>query len=267
MLGDYAGRDKIPGKQIQLNRQRLKVKKGKKYSEVVFFGDLHYGNPSCDLERAKRMLDYCLKNGIHVFLMGDLLEFGTRNSVGASVYEQEQNPQEQMEFVMELFEPLAKAELILGSLIGNHEMRCWKDSGINVMKVICKTLNIPYLGPACWNIFYVGDQSYTIYALHGASGARFVYTKLKSLVDISHSFDADLLAEAHVHQLADDCQLVQEVDRTRKVVIERKKFLVLTGHYLSYSQSYVQEKGYPISKLGSPKVKFWSDRKDIHISY
>ena len=264
-LDELKGKDKK--RTVRLNRQRLAIKSGKDYSEVVFFGDLHWGSPACDIDKAKKMLDYCLEHKIYVFLMGDLIDFATRYSVGAGVYEQSLNPQKQMEFVVELLSPLAKSNLILGFIEGNHENRCFKETGINIAKIMAKQLDVPFLGMACWNIFYVGKQSYTVYSLHGSSGSRYVYTKLKSLVDISHSFSADLIVQGHVHELADASQIVQVLDKKRKVIMEKKKFLLLTGHYLNYDKSYGQAKGLPIGKKGSPKVKFWGDRFDIHISY
>jgi len=254
----------IIGRPIRLNKQILQVKPGKNYAEVVFFGDLHYGARECDLERAKRMLDYCSSKGIYVFLMGDLIEAGLKTSVGASVYRQKLNPQKQMEDVIDLLEPLAKKGLILGALEGNHELRIEKETGIAVMKVICRILKIPYLRSACWNWFKVGKQNYKVYALHGSTAARYTYTKMKVLVDISHSFNADLIVMGHVHEVSNTTQLVQDIDFRAGVVVEKKKFLFLTGSYLKYDTSYAQEKGYPIAKLGSPKVQLFANKHDIH---
>ena len=263
---DEKYKDGIVGRPIKLNIKELEVRPNKKYSEVIFCGDWHYGARECDVDRIKRMLDYCLKTKTYIFLMGDLIESGLKNSVGASVYRQIHNPQKQMEKVISFLEPLAEKKLILGILEGNHERRIEKETGISITKIISNFLHVPYLRSACWNLWKVGKESYTIYALHGSSGSRFIYTKLKALVDISHSFNADLMAMGHVHEIDDDSQIVQEVDKTRKIVIENKKFLILTGHYLRYDNSYVQEKGYPISKMGSPKIKFFSEKHDIHTS-
>lgn len=267
LLEEYVGKDKIRGKEIRLNRQRLQPIKGEDYAAFVAFGDLHYGLKECDIVRAKRMLDYCLAKNTYVLLMGDLMECGIKSSVGRSIYQQKLSPGEQLEAIIELFKPLAEKGLILGSLMGNHEDRILKLTGVNVIKIFCKTLDIPYLGDACWNLFYAGNQSYTVYALHGRSGSRFVYTKLKAAVDIAHTFDADLLLMGHVHELTDDFLQVQSVDKTRKKVIEKKRFIVLTGHYVGYDRSYAQMKGYPISKLGSPKIKLYTKKWDLHVSY
>ena len=41
----------------------------------------------------------------------------------------------------------------------------------------------------------------------------------------------------HVHESADVAIVVQSVDKKRKMVVEEKKFIVLTGSYLRYDDS------------------------------
>ena len=260
------GNDKIAGRPIRLNQVTLETKAGKDYAEVVLWGDVHYGARNCNIEKAKGMLDYCLENNIYLLGMGDLLESATRYSVGSGVYEQE-SPQKQIDDMTAWLEPLAEKGLILGLHTGNHEGRITKETGIDIMKMISKSLGVTYLGSACWNLFKVNKQNYLVYSLHGSSGSRYVYTKLKSLVDISHNFDADLICQGHINDCADTSMIVQKIDLRSKTVIEHKKFLVLSGHYLKYDNSYAQDKGFPIGKEGSPKIKFFSEKKDIHISF
>ena len=107
----------------RLNVQHLDIKNhGKDYAEVIFFGDTHWGSPQCDKERARKMIEYCVQKEVYVLLMGDLLEFATRGSVGAGVYEQLMNPHKQFDEAMEMLMPLAQKGLILGLLRGNHEL-------------------------------------------------------------------------------------------------------------------------------------------------
>ena len=267
MLKEYVGKDKTRGRKIRLNRKRLKYNHGKEYSSLILFGDLHLGHPGCDFERAERMLKHCVEKNIYVLGMGDYVEAGLRSSVGDSVYMQNLNPQDQMLEVIDLFTPLVEKNLLVGLLRGNHEERIIKNTSVDIVSLMCKMLKVSYLGAACWNLFYVGKQSYTLYALHGASGARFEHTKLKAISDVSYSFNADIVAQGHCHACIDDLLLVQTADRTRKMVVEQKKFVVITGHYLKYDDSYAQAKGIPLSKMGSPKIKFYGDKKDIHISW
>ena len=261
-LGKY--NDKLVGRPIRVNQQTLEVRKGKNYAELLFFGDLHYGSLGCDIDRAKRQLEYCLENNVYVLIMGDMIDCGLKSSVGASVYEQLVNVQSQIEFILDLLKPLVEAGLVVGIHTGNHEDRVTKEAGIDITKNWARELNIPYLGSACWSVFTVGSQRYTCYSLHGSSGSRFLYTKLKALLDISHSFSADIMAMGHVHELDSAFQLVQRL--VGNTVVEVKKLIILTGHYVKYEGGYVQRQGYPISKLGSPKIKLFADKKDIHVS-
>jgi len=236
-----------------------------KIEKVVFVGDAHFGSPQFDETRFLGMLDYCLTNRVSVLLMGDLLETSTRNSVGAGVYEQTSNPQSQHEQMVEWLRPLAKRKLILGALTGNHEERTYKDSGVNITKAMCRELNIKYLGDACWNQFRVGKQTYTVYSLHGRTGSRFDGTALLAVERISTSFYADLVAMGHVHKCVNSIVVMQKVTNGR--VVEHKKHLLITGAYLKYDGGYGQALGLPISKLGSPKVKFYANHHDILISW
>lgn len=267
-LAEYEGEDGIKGRPIRLNKQRLDTKEGKDYAELLFYGDIHYGHPACDIDRARRNRDYCLDNDVYMLGMGDYMEAGTRRSVGDSVYQQNLNPQDQLEFFMDFFEPVAEKGLLLGLIYGNHEARILKDTSVNVVKLLAKDLDVPYLGSACWNLFYVGDQpqSYTIYTLHGSSGSRFLHTKLKAVKDVGRTINADMIAMGHVHEKAEASTLEQKINKQNRTVEETKQYYILTGHYLNYDDSYAQERGYPIGKQGSPKVKLFSEKHDIHIS-
>lgn len=186
-------KDKIVGRPIRLNQKRLNKAKGKPYAEVIFLGDIHYGSPQCDVKRFLKMIDYCRQNNLYVFLMGDLVEVGTRYSVGAGVYEQNMPAQSQFEEMIEWLKPLAQKNLILGLHQGNHEERVYKETGVNISKIMANEFGVPYLGDACWNRFVVDNKNYYIYSLHGRTGSRFDGTALLALERISTSFFADLV--------------------------------------------------------------------------
>lgn len=249
---------------MNLNRQRLNIKKGKDYTEIVFIGDVHYGSKQCNVEKFEKILKFCLENELYVFGMGDMIESNSRHSVGAGVYEQ-LTPQQQIEDISEYLRPLAKKGLIVGYLTGNHENRVNKELGIDISKLICKDLSIPYLGYAGWSLFYIGSQSYSIYTTHGASSATLKHTKLKAVLDVSKSFEADLVAMGHIHDIIIDSAEYQKVNKKRKTIEVRKSYVIVTGHYYNYG-GYAQEKGYSLTKIGSPKVKLFSDKFDIHVS-
>lgn len=257
--------DKIIGRPIRLNQKTLLVKSGKDYAEMLFIGDVHYGSPQCDVSRFLRMLEYCSKNNLAVLLMGDLLEMSTRDSVGAGIYEQDVKAHTQFEQMVEWLKPLAKKNLLLGLHSGNHENRVYKSTGVNISKAMANELGVSFLSDACWNLFRVGSQRYTCYSLHGATNSRFDGTALLAAERISASFDCDILAHAHTHKSANASVVIQSV--VKNSVKEYKKHLILTGGFVRYDGGYGQTSGMPISKLGSPKVKLFSSRHDVSISW
>lgn len=262
----YAGMAKLAGRPTRLNKVELQVREGKEYAELLLFGDLHLGHEQCDIRSAQEMLDWAMEHKAYVLLMGDLIEAGLRESVGDSVYQQVFNPQKQMEAVVKMFKPLAKEHLIIGLHRGNHEARISKTAGIDICKIMANLLGVRYLGGACWSMLTVGSQKYSIYSMHGHSGARFKHTKLKAVVDLCGWISSDVVAMGHVHSIAAEPVMRQQVDFRNRQVKEVKCYVVLTGSYLKWDRSYGQEAGYPVSRIGSPKAMIWGNEHNIHFS-
>jgi len=194
-----------------------------------------------------------------------MIECATRHSVGSGVYEQDKPANSQHEQMVEWLKPLADKKLIVGSHSGNHEDRVYKETGVDIAKALARELKIPYLRDACWSEFRVGSQNYHLYSLHGRTGSRFDGTALLALERISTSFFADLVAMGHTHKCINSIVLMQRVQNG--LVKEHKKHLLITGSYLKYDRGYGQTLGLPISKLGSPKCKFFASKKDILVSW
>ena len=51
----YRGQDKIPGRPVRLNKISLEPRQNKDYAEVIFWGDIHFGYPTSNLEKAEAM--------------------------------------------------------------------------------------------------------------------------------------------------------------------------------------------------------------------
>lgn len=255
--------DAIRGRPIRLNRQRLQHKDGS--ADVLFIGDTHLGASNCDEERLNENIAYCLSHDQYVFCMGDIIECGTRHSVGCSVYEQKYPAGKQYEVALDLFRPLAERKLIIGFHQGNHSERVLKEVGFDVSKAMARELHVPYLGDACWSKFLVGGQSYDIYTLHGRANARFDGTALLALERLSGPFFCDLCACGHMHKAVNAIVNMQRVQNGS--VVEHKKHLLITGSYLKYEKSYAQTFGLPPTKLGSPKVRFYADRHQLTIHW
>jgi len=175
---------------MKLNVKRLRVKKGKKYTEVLFFGDWHYGHPTAVSDKAIANLKYCLDNDVYVITMGDLVECSIKSSIG-NVYEQLHDPQNQMDYIREILRPLAERGLILNMYNGNHEYRIEKETSLKITQNIARELKVPYGGYAGWNLLRVGNQNYKVYGTHGSSGSKHPHTKLKAAIDVSLQMEAE----------------------------------------------------------------------------
>lgn len=265
-LEAYASLARLSGRPTRLNKVELQVREGKEYAELLLFGDLHFGHAQCDIKSAQEMLEWAMENKAYVLLMGDMVEAGLRSSIGDSVYQQKLNPQKQMESVVKLLMPLAKAKLIIGFHSGNHEQRISQNTGIDISKIMANILHVKYLGYACWSMLAVGNQKYSMYSCHGKSGARFKHTKLKAVADLTGWLKADIVAHAHVHSIAAEPAMYQEVDFRNRVVKDGKCYVVLTGSYLKWDRSYAQDANYPITRIGSPKAMIWGNEHNIHFS-
>lgn len=264
-LEEFIGKDKLVGRPMKLNRVELQVN-SKGYAPLLFFGDLHWGSAQCQIKQAKAMLDWALKEKVYTLLMGDLLEMSLRDSVGHGVYQQKLNPQEQVEEMIALLQPLADAGLIIGLHTGNHEERITKGTGIDIMKMMSKVLKVPYCGYACWHLIKVGEQNYTMYSTHGSSNSTQSYTKLNAALKIGYFLNSDIIAYGHTHELSTATRIIQQIDMRSKTIVEKKQYIVMTGSYLGWEGGYAQVKGLPISKLGSPKAKFLAHEHDVHFS-
>lgn len=233
---------------------------------VVPMGDEHIGSKFYDEDLHKRNLEWCFENDIQLILMGDELETATKDSVGAGVFEQDQIVQEQLEKATELYKPLADKKLILGNHIGNHEARLYNHSGINVSKIFSKLLNISYLGVGAVHYFMVGNERYTFYTTHGASGSRLPHTKIKAVLNLANMIDCDVYCMGHLHTLDHHIRNFYRVDKKSRTIKEHNKHFVLTGSYLKHWNSYAQIKGYEPSRRGSPKIKLSGLENRIRVS-
>lgn len=252
---------------MKLLNRRLQNKKNKGYTELVFLGDSHAGAPTFEQEKFENMIQYCKEKKVYVVGMGDYIEAGLKTSVGDSVYKQKFDVQAQLDYITSIFTPLAEQGLLIGLLSGNHEARIEKDAGINVTKTISNILNVPYLEDNIYTILKVGGINYRCYFTHGSTMSRLPHTKMKKIMDLGNFVRADLFAMGHSHELATFTTPVKEFNLRNKTIDTKKKYFILTGGYLGYEGSYASTKGYPPTKIGSPKVKLFSNKFDIHISF
>jgi predicted phosphodiesterase len=238
---------------------RLSTDEDKKY--LLPLGDMHWGHPNCDQESVKGYLKWARKHNAWILLMGDLIENSTRDSVGAGVYEQILQPDQQKIEIINLLQPYT--DLIVGSLTGNHEERTYKASGMDPAKEIAGILGVPYMRYGGFIRAVVNGKGFTVYASHGASGAGTSTGKLNAVKKLAQIADADLYLMGHVHDLLTETVVRKTIDTRTKAIISRRQHFVVTGNFLTYEDSYSEMKCYIPSKIGAPRIRF---AEDIHVS-
>ena len=235
--------------------------------ELVLLGDEHIGSKFYDRKFHRKILDYIERKNMHVILMGDELETATRYSVGAGIYEQEEHLENQMEECISLYKNMAKKNKILGIHPGNHELRVYKESGIDITKVMAKELKISYLGVGKLHCFKVGKELYTLYTTHGNSGARMPHTKIKSAIDMENMVEANIYACGHLHQLSHHVKNFYKPLLRNKKVIEEQKHFLLTGSFLKHWGSYAHTKNMEPLRRGCVKIKLGGKKRYISVRF
>lgn len=242
----------------------IHVSTQEKRKYLLPIGDLHYGHPATDVYTFKGYLEWARENNAWILLMGDLIENGTRASVGAAVYEQIANPQQQMTAVKETLEPYK--DLILGALTGNHEERTVNMAGYDPTEDLCQYLRVPYLKYGAFLRLVVGSQGYTVYATHGSSGSAKLAGKINAAHSLALMADADLYLMGHVHELHADHKDRSYFNTKSKSISKQRQTFVLTGHFLGWWDTYSQKKNYAPGKIGAPRIFLDGTKSDLHVS-
>jgi predicted phosphodiesterase len=227
---------------------------------------MHFGHPNFREDLLDGYIKWILKHEAWVILMGDLVENSTRASVGSGVYEQTIPPSQQIDLIEKKLQPLVDKGLVLGTLTGNHEQRTLNLTSLDPTKILAKIWGVPYLKYGGFFYLRVGNQTYSIYATHGSTGAATSGGKLQAATKLALGFDADIYLMGHVHDLLTDQAIKYRYNPKRKTVEQIRKTFVVTGSYLDHAGSYAQMKTYQPSKLGSPRIRLSGVEKDVHVN-
>ena len=148
-------------------------------TKVILTGDWHIGSPASSFMEIMSIKEkYWLEKP--VILMGDLIDAGLDRGMQ---FDQEYNVTEQIERVRRVLKYLD----VRSCLIGNHEQRIFRQTGLELYKI----LGYPEL-------HYVEIDNCSFYVTHGRSGAKNPLTEFTKLFEF---VDADIMAIGHSHDL------------------------------------------------------------------
>lgn len=184
---------------------KIELSKEIKDLDICIFADEHIGDPNSDIEYLKERIKYVQENeNAYCILGGDLIDNATRTSI-SDTYAQLYNPQEAMDYLVELFKPIKHK--ILAIVSGNHEARTYKKEGIDIMKNVAERLGVgnKYDPVSVFMFLRFGysvkqrRQRYTLYITHGSGGGRKEGAKAIRLADLASICDADIYCHHHSH--------------------------------------------------------------------
>lgn len=225
---------------------------------LVPLGDIHWGNPLCDKRLVKKNINRCKSTSINeVWLVGDLIEYVNKYSVGKQVIPINQ----QINEIVELLKPIKnKITLIIH---GNHEERAERVGDPNPTELIACKLGLEdtyKYSHADFDFSPTFKRKY--YVEHPLRGGAKSISRLDLLYrDLLNTYDAEIFIMAHFHRLA---YMIPKLKLYSKEDY-RKIPMILAGGYVKYWGSYGHTKHMEVSELGSPLLIFDLDKYTIEM--
>ena len=224
---------------------------------IIPLADAHYGSQEFNEvlwhKTIKRIYDdpscFCC-------LVGDLLDFGLKNSV-TNVYEQTATPRQQKAWLIEELRCLAETDKILCCTEGNHEYRSAKEVDdyalYDVMLALGKEAvyrpNICFLKVRfCYD--FKGQpkhrQSFAFAVTHGAGGGQYIGSSANKVQNFGMAIEGiDCLITGHTHKPLTFPVSKLVFDPNADTVKQKKFTVAVASSFLDYG-------GYPVRKLLTP---------------
>jgi hypothetical protein len=171
----------------------------RKPKPIVFFGCVHVGAKTADMEMAKAYVEFVRKRDGYAILLADNHECAVPRKAHM-MFEQDQTPQEQLDYSVDLYYPIRRN--IKGAVTGNHAWRAYHDAGIEVDKEMMARLGIlkHYFRIQGAVELPVGEERYRIAFAHGNNIGSDVFRNCRKLNDQYPR--ADIFAASHAHILS-----------------------------------------------------------------
>lgn len=222
----------------------LKLKTDKYGQAHVFvFSDVHIGQESHNRELFEKHLQLAEDLDAYIVLAGDILEFAVPTHIPEAMFEQSLQTNEQVNAALDYLMPYR--DKILFMVNGNHELRSWKKTGIDISQFIARDLGTFYNSFGGYLRLSVGDEEYTMATFHGYSGGQVnIWGELERMWGVYN--DAEIVTGGHIHHLAYKAIPKRRINAQGS--LERKYVhFVRTG-------SYVTDAGYGMRAMYSPTL-------------
>lgn len=241
--------------------QRLNVAYEAKRVVLHCLGDMHLGCKQSEYGKFHSAVSKCVRDKKGLFLgMGDYCD--TIEPVDPR-YDPEMKQwtiEEQYDFLKDEFRRVQNKTL--GVLLGNHGGSTFKKRDMNYIRMICKDLQINYLGyEAAINLTLEWKDikhTFKLLAHHGYGGGEWMGAKINRAQRIPAKFlNCDIVLSGHTHMLSDI--IVTLVDPFASHYSQKYIWFGWTGSfYRTYKEGvegYAEQRQYFPLPVGYLKVK------------
>lgn len=244
--------------------------------EIRPVADVHLGAAEHNAEAWAAFRKSVLsKPNIYLLLVGDLLNFSTRNSIG-SVFDETLRPREQKKLMVEMLRPFAEEGRLIAATTGNHELRGAKDADDDATYDILAKLDCEdiYRENEAFIKLQFGDPNnngatnptYILVMTHGAGGGALtggVVNRGERTAYYYEHVDALIFAHAHKPFVTEPARI--SVDpHNNKVTVKPVKVVCCTS-WLNYG-GYAMRKMLPPSSISPQTIKLYGKTKKIEVT-
>lgn len=232
---------------------------------IIPLGDIHYGSKNFSTNSQiilNEKLNFVKKKKeARVILVGDLVDTATITSK-TSVFDEDKTLIEQKREIAETLRPIKNK--IIGAFQGNHERRTWKLAGDDPTADISDRLGIKYLGISGVIEIKIRKQRYLIYAHHTTGGGSTPGSKVnRAEKNRNLVTDCDIFLAAHSHGLGCVPIAVYIPEPSLKKCILKIQYLINTGGYLEWNDSYAEAAQFSPNPIGTPTIYLNGEKKEI----
>lgn len=225
---------------------------------IIPVGDLHIGSCQFNEEFFEFWLETIseIKHNRRIYIMGDMLESASKK-VGNSAFSTNMSLEDQKAYLMDVLVPLK--DDIVGYCTGNHEARLIKDYNFDIVRDICRELDIPSYNQRI-DSFKVNDFTFDVFTRHGkgASGKR--HLAMGKLERDTTEIVADLYLQGHNHRCMNWNNLFRDKDGLKR------RHYGYTGAFLNYN-GYPDSMYLPVEPPAFMTITLDSNRKVVFNDY
>jgi hypothetical protein len=195
---------------------------------------------------------------------GDAIENASKLSVGAGVYQQDFDPQNQ---IVQAMTQLARVRhKMLFALPGNHEDRALQ-MGFDVAQWIAWGLEVPYFPDYVFCTVRWRGNNFRILAHHGSGAATTAGAqRMAARKALSWAKPFDLVWTGHLHNPLVDVLYQTDFDQRTGRAVERNALVIISPSYLGFFGTYAAKKQYQPGTRGLAVVELHENgRMDVSL--